>query len=111
MMVSFDHFNALLKGGISRVASYIVLEEIFTTPSTLQYGSDIKKDIVRRNDLGINHFVLFCSLNIFLHFQHLFLHKQPESFSFALCHARSLLRHRNLPTFSPIHFPLKTSLL
>jgi hypothetical protein len=60
MVVSFDHINALLKSGISRVASYVILGEIFTTPTTLQYGSDIKKNIARRNDLGINHFEFFC---------------------------------------------------
>jgi hypothetical protein len=60
MIVSFDHFNALLKSGVSRVASNVILGEIFTTPSTLQYGSDIKEDIMRRNDLGINHFEFSC---------------------------------------------------
>jgi hypothetical protein len=60
MIVFVDHFNALLKGGISRVAPYVILEEVFATPSTLQYGSDIKEDIMRRNDLGINHFEFSC---------------------------------------------------
>lgn len=60
MIVFVDHFNALLKGGISRVAPYVILEEVLATPSALQYGPDIKEDIVGRNDLGINHFELFC---------------------------------------------------
>jgi len=42
----FDHFNPFLKGGISSVAFYIILEKIFTAPSTLQYCPNIKKDIL-----------------------------------------------------------------
>jgi hypothetical protein len=41
--------------------------EILAPPAAFQFRSYIKTDLSRSNELGINHFKIFCRLNIFFH--------------------------------------------
>jgi hypothetical protein len=72
ILVSFDHFSTFFIGCIPGTAFYGLIEKVFTSPSALQYHSDVKEYIIRGDKLGITHFEVFCHLDVLIKLRHFY---------------------------------------